>query len=210
VDDEEETYSFMKKLEKAEEFDFKDSREISRTEEAGWIEPSENAERFDLEKVTGTVKVQGFDLDEPPQPEPDAVEKALMRSDPTADYKRNRKDFGIICPICMGSGKCVECHGRGRRKLIFKCKNCGGTGKCPDCERDVNVRCPQCDEPISKFSDTCSKCGLTISCRKCGANLPAMATRCPSCKTDFKCRNCRKPIPSQYSLRCPHCNQWNG
>jgi hypothetical protein len=210
VDDEEDTYSFQNKLKDAKTFDFANSKEVIREEEAEWIEPTENADRFDLEKVTGTIKVQGFELDEPPPPDPKAVEKALKRSDPTADYRRNSKEFGIICPVCFGNGKCVECKGRGRVKLIFKCKNCGGSGKCPDCERDIDVGCPQCHEPLSKFSDTCLKCGLTVNCKICGSKLPTMATRCPSCKTIFKCKNCDKTIPLQYSLRCPNCNHWNG
>ncbi len=210
VDDEEDTFSFQKKLEGVKTFDFGGSAEVKRAEGADWIEPSLDAKVFDLEKVTGTVKVQGFELDEPTPPDEDAVEKALKRSDPNADYKRNSQDFGIICPICFGKGKCVECRGTGRRRLILKCKNCGGSGKCPECERDIEVRCPQCSEPISKFSDTCKKCGLTLKCHNCGSNLPAMATRCPSCKTEFKCNNCKKAFPTHFSLRCPHCNHWNG
>lgn len=207
--EEEDTYYFQKELSKAKEFSFSDSKVVDRSETAVWIEPTQDVEQYDLDSVKDTFKVQGFELDEPPPPDPDAIEKALKRADPIADFKRNREEYGILCPVCFNKKKCVECGGRGRKKLIFKCKNCDGTGKCPDCDRDIDVRCPQCEEPISKYSDRCLKCGLQFTCDSCGSPLPSMATKCISCKQEHKCKSCRKPYPRHYSWRCPHCHHWN-
>lgn len=209
VAENEDPFEFQKKLEKARQFSFSDSRNIERREDVDWIEPDENANVFDLEKVTGTVKVQGFELDEPPPPDPHAVEEALKRSDPIADHKRNRESFKVICPTCLGSGKCQGCRGRGRVKLIFKCKVCGGTGKCRDCDMDTGVNCSKCGEPVSRYADNCRRCGVQYSCPQCGRNLPAMATKCTGCHQEFICGFCDKPYPRHFSHRCPHCNAWN-
>jgi hypothetical protein len=209
VVDEEDPYEFQKELEKAKTFDFSDSADIERPDEAAFIEPTLEAKTFDLDNVTETVKVQGFDLKEPPKPAKDAERKALAKADPTADFKRNREAYGIMCPICKDSKKCIDCKGRGRVKLFFKCKTCMGTGKCIECDREVEIHCPQCREPMSKFSSTCNKCGLLIKCSVCSSPLPAMATKCMLCHAEFTCRNCGKPFPKQYSWRCPHCNFWN-
>ncbi|MFW3145391.1 MAG: hypothetical protein ACMUIE_01090 [Thermoplasmatota archaeon] len=209
MEDDEDPMEFRKKLEKAKTFEFSDSASIERSEEVEWIEPTLDVETFDLEKVTKTIKVQGYELREPEAPAPDAEKKALQRSDPTADFKRNREALGIICPTCKGTGKCPECKGRKRVKLIFRCKKCMGTGICPDCSSDLPVPCPQCREPISKFSSTCSKCGLLLHCPVCGSQLPAMATKCMHCSTEFLCHSCSKSYPRQHSWKCIHCGYWN-
>ncbi len=209
MSEEKDVDEFQKELEKAKTFSFSDSPKIERSEAVEWIEPTVDASRFDMDSVKDTIKVQGYELEEPEPPDPEAVKKAMRRSDPTADYRRNKNAYGIICPICFDSKKCVECNGRGRKKLFFRCKNCNGSGKCPECEKDIGVHCPKCDEPVSKYSDTCRKCGVRFSCPECSSNIPAMATTCVSCKTTFKCKYCGKPYPRQYSWRCPHCNHWD-
>lgn len=207
--DEEDPYELQKELEKAKTFSFSGSNDVDRSDSAEWIEPGLDAETYDLEKVTKTIKVKGFELEEPEPPEPDAEIKALQKADPTADYKRNREAYRIMCPTCNDTKKCQECKGRGRIKFIFKCKVCMGTGKCQDCDRDIEVQCPHCDEQISKFSPVCKKCGLSITCPVCNSRMPSMGTRCIMCQTEFRCDNCDKIYPRQYSWRCPHCSHWN-
>jgi hypothetical protein len=209
VAEEEDPYEFQKELEQAKTFSFSDFKEFGVSDEAEWIEPTMDAKTFNLDEVKDTIKVQGYDLKEPPKPAKDAEKKALARADPTADFKRNREAYGIMCPICKDTKKCQACHGRGRIKLFFKCKECMGTGKCQDCDREIEIHCPQCDKPISKFTSTCTKCGLLIKCPVCSSPLPAMATKCMMCRAEFKCKVCRKPIPKAYTWRCPHCNHWN-
>ncbi|MGA1820641.1 MAG: hypothetical protein ACMUHU_06500 [Thermoplasmatota archaeon] len=80
---------------------------------------------------------------------------------------------------------------------------------CQECDKEIEVHCPQCNEPVSKFASTCTKCGLLMTCSVCGSALPAMATKCLMCHAEFKCRNCKKPYPRQYTWRCPHCSHWN-
>ncbi len=209
VADEEDPYEFQKELEKAKTFDFADSKNVERSGDAAWIEPTLDAKTYNLDEVKDTIKVKGYELKEPPKPAKDAEKKALARADPTAEFKRNRKEYAIMCPICKDTGKCIECKGRKRVKIFFKCKTCMGTGKCQDCNKDVEIRCPQCSEPISKFTSTCTKCGLLIKCPVCSSPLPAMATKCMLCHAEFKCQSCGKPFPKPYTLRCPHCYHWN-
>lgn len=209
VDTEEDPFEFLKMLEKAKTLKYSTEEVVKRPENTGVIEPGLDAKTFDLDKVKKTVKVSGFELKEPPKPKKGAERRALKRSDRLADYRRNMLNYGILCRTCMGSGKCPECKGRGRVKLIFRCRGCGGDKKCPDCEKDAVVDCPQCKEPMSRFSDTCTKCGLLIHCPKCYSPLPAMSTKCMSCKTEFVCSSCGKPYPRPYSWRCPHCRHWN-
>ena len=40
--------------------------------------------------------------------------------------------FGDVCPICVGTGKCNYCFGRGYVSGE-KCYSCNGTGKCRAC-----------------------------------------------------------------------------
>ncbi|MFO8051338.1 MAG: hypothetical protein R6V01_06530 [Thermoplasmatota archaeon] len=207
--EDEDIYELQKELEKARTFDFEGFGDIDRSRSTGRIEPGQDSKTYDLEKVTKKVKVRGFELEEPKPPEPDAEERALRKADPTADIKRNREEYRVMCPVCRDTHKCQACHGRGRVKLIFKCKVCMGSGKCQECDKETRVHCPQCDEPISKFSPTCSKCGLLFSCPVCGSQLPAMGTRCMMCHTEFLCDQCGKPYPRHYSWRCPHCSHWN-
>jgi hypothetical protein len=209
VSDEEEIFELQKELGKAKTFSFSNSKNIERSDHAEWIEPTLDAATYNLDDVTDTIHVKGFDLKEPPKPAKDAEKKALARADPTVDYKRNREAYGIICPICKDTKKCPDCRGRGRKKLIFKCKTCMGTGKCSKCDEDIEVHCPQCEEPISKFTSTCRKCGLLFQCPVCGSALPAMATKCMMCHIEFECKMCGKSIPKQYTWRCPHCSHWN-
>jgi hypothetical protein len=209
VSEEEDTFELQKELEQAKTFSFSDSKEIERSDNAEWIEPTLDAQTYNLDDVTETVKVEGFDLKEPPKPEKDAEKKALARADPTADYKRNREAYGIICPSCNGTKKCQDCGGRGRKKLIFRCRTCMGTGICTKCDEDIVVPCPKCEEVISKFASSCRKCGLLFQCPVCNSTLPAMATKCMMCHSEFECKMCGKPIPKQYTWRCPHCSHWN-
>jgi len=208
-DEEEDPFGFQKELEKAKTLTLTVTKDFDVTEVTDWIEPSLDAKTYNLDEVTNTIKVEGYDLKEPPKPARDAEKKALEKADPTADYKRNRTAYGIMCPVCKDTKKCPDCKGRGRVKLIFKCKTCVGTGICTACDSDIEVHCPQCDHPISKYASTCTKCGLLMTCSVCGSALPAMATKCIMCHTEFKCRICKKPFPRQYTWRCPHCSHWN-
>jgi hypothetical protein len=209
VSDEADDFELQRELEKAKTLTFSESKTIERSDSAQWIEPSLETETINMDEVTDTIFYKGGELKEPPKPEKDAEKKALARADPTADYKRNREAYGIMCPICKDTKKCQTCKGRGRIKLIFKCKTCMGTGICTKCDEEVEVHCPKCDEPVSKFASTCRKCGTLFNCSVCGSALPAMATKCMMCHAEFKCRICDKPFPKQYSWRCPHCNHWN-
>ncbi|MBN1538790.1 MAG: hypothetical protein JW939_01495 [Candidatus Thermoplasmatota archaeon] len=209
MNEEEETFDLTKELRKARTMEFSLSEDFKAPEGADVIEPSLDAKTYDMDGVTDTIKVEGFELKEPPKPAKDAERKALERADPTADYKRNREAYGVMCPVCKGSGKCVACKGRRRRYLVLKCKECMGTGVCQYCDRDLEVACPQCGEAVSKFASTCTKCGLLLTCPVCGSPLPAMATICMMCQAEFRCRNCDKPYPRQFSWRCPHCGHWN-
>jgi hypothetical protein len=209
VSEEEDPFEFRRELEKAKTLDFSEVETIHRDDRTDSIEPSENAELIDLEKVKKTYKVQGYDLPEPKKPKPGIEKESLKKDDRTIDYKRNREGYRVMCPTCKGSKKCNNCGGRGRIKLIFKCKECLGTGICPDCDRDIKIKCPQCGKMVSEYSDTCYNCGLLFHCPKCYSSLPAMATRCMICKTEFECHKCGKPYPRAYSWRCPHCDNWN-
>lgn len=211
-DEEEDPFEFQKRLSRAKTLDFSDSGTFVREDDIRGektIEPDEKAEIIDLEKVTKRFKVQGYDLPEPRKPSPDAEREAIGRDDRTSDFKRNRKDYKVMCPTCLGSGKCQNCNGKGRVKLFFKCKVCKGTGKCPDCEKDQKINCPQCGEKISMYTDVCLNCGKFFHCPECQAPLPAMATRCMVCGTDFVCMRCDEHYPRAYSWRCPHCGFWN-
>jgi hypothetical protein len=209
VSDEEEDFELQRELEKAETFSFSDSKTVERSESASWIEPSLDAKTYNMDEVTDTISYKGDDLKEPPKPSKDAETKALARADPTADYKRNKEAYGIMCPICHDSKKCQECKGRGRIKLIFKCKKCLGTGICTKCDEEIDIHCSKCDEPLSKFDSTCRKCGTLYQCPVCSSPLPVMATKCLMCHAEFVCKICRKPYPKQYTWRCPHCFHWN-
>lgn len=209
MNEEEDSFGFQKELQKARTLEFSLSGNLEIPEGADIIEPSLDAKTYDLDDVTETIRVEGFDLKEPPKPAKDAEKKALEGADPTADYKRNRTAYGIMCPVCNGSGKCVVCKGSGRRYLILKCRECMGTGVCQECDKEVEVPCPQCGEALSKFASTCTKCGLLITCPVCGFPLPTMATICMMCHAEFTCGNCGRPYPRQYSWRCPHCGHWN-
>lgn len=201
--------SFRKRLEKAGEMDLSSSGNVVRDETAVWIEPDDEARTIEMDDVKGLIKVQGYDISDPEPPSPDAEARALRKADPTADYKRNAKAYGVMCPTCLGSGKCQECGGRGRVKLIFKCKVCGGSGKCQECKKESEIDCPQCGGFVSQYADSCMKCGLSFTCAECGAHMPAMGTKCISCMTEFKCPKCRKAYPRAFSWRCPHCKSWN-
>jgi hypothetical protein len=209
VSDEEDDFELQRELEKAKTFTFSEAKSIDRSEAAEWIEPSLDAKMIVMDDVTDTIVYKGGEIKEPPKPAKDAEKKALAHADPTSDYKRNREAYGIMCPVCHDSKKCIDCKGRGRIKLIFKCKTCMGTKICTKCDLDVEVHCPKCDEPVSKFSPTCNKCGTLFQCPVCGSQLPAMGTKCMMCHAEFKCRMCGKPFPKQYSWRCPHCFTWN-
>jgi len=210
VSDEEDPLSFRRRLEKASEMDLSAVASVERDDSSGWIEPDECASTIILDDVKGTIKVQGYDLEEPPKPAPDAERKALAKADPTSDYKRNRTGYKVMCPSCLGSGKCPDCRGRGRVRIFFKCKRCLGTGRCTDCDREGQVRCPQCQEWMSQYSDVCLRCGLSVRCPICGSPMPIMGTRCLSCKEEFICKGCSKPFPIAHSHRCPRCSAWNG
>jgi len=210
VVEEEDPFEFRKELEKAKTFDFAGSSTVERSKEAEWIEPAPDAGIFDLDSVKATIKVQGYEKEEPPPPDPRNVKKALERSDPTADYKRNRELYSIMCPVCWDTGKCQDCKGRGRRKLIFKCRTCDGTGKCRECDKDHDLDCPKCGSAVSRFSDKCTRCGNTFQCPDCGSTLPSAASMCPHCGVKFICDSCGKRFPKALSRRCPRCGHWNG
>jgi predicted RNA-binding Zn-ribbon protein involved in translation (DUF1610 family) len=203
--DEEDPLRFRKELEKASSQDLEGTGTFTVPESAPTLEREDDERMLLLDDVVSTVKVQGYDVEGPPPPAPDAEKKALERADPTGDYRRNRKEYRVLCPTCNSKGKCIVCKGRGRRYLILKCPNCEGSGKCPDCGREVDVPCPKCGSPISSLSDSCRKCGHFFACQKCGRSLPALATRCMSCGSEGKCMTCKRPVPAQYTRKCPHC-----
>ena len=201
--------SFQKKLEKAKTLDLSDAPVAEFKKGDDWIEPQRDVKIIELEKVKKRFKVQGYDLPEPEKPKKNAEKNALKRADRTGDYKRNRNNYRVMCPTCKGTGKCKVCGGRKRVKLFFKCKKCMGTGICTDCDRELKVKCPQCGNMISEYSDTCRKCGIQFQCPVCYSAIPAMATRCQSCGTEFNCKSCGKPYPRAYSWKCQHCKHWN-
>jgi len=203
--DEVDPLRFRKELEKARSQDFEGIRTFSVPEAAGTMETEGEEKELLLDDVVSTVKVQGYDTEDPLPPSPDAEKKALERADPTGDYRRNRKEYRVLCPTCNGKGKCMECGGRGRRYLFLRCKNCEGYKKCPDCGREVDVPCPKCGSLMSSLSDSCKRCGNFFACPSCGRSLPALATRCLSCGAEGKCFSCKKPVPVQYTRKCPHC-----
>jgi hypothetical protein len=209
VDDPDDPLAFRKKLENARFLDMSGITAVSESVVSGsFYQEPESVKLIELDNVVKRMKVQGYDLEEPKPPDPEAVKRALRKSDPTGDYKRNKAGYKILCPVCNDTHKCPKCKGRGRVKLILKCRTCMGTGKCQGCGQENDVTCPQCKKWISQYSDTCLKCGLSFRCPGCGSPLPAMATRCLSCKAEFKCRFCSKPYPRQFSWRCPHCAAW--
>jgi RecJ-like exonuclease len=210
VDDPEDPLAFRRMLEKARDLDLSGIDKVGeRVVSDSTYEMPDEVKLIDLDNVQARMKVQGYDLKEPDAPDPEAVSKALKKSDPTGDYKRNRGGYKVICPVCNDTHKCQNCKGRGRVKLILKCKVCMGTGKCQGCDRENDVTCPQCKTWISQYSDVCKRCGLSFRCPACGSTMPAMGTRCLSCKAEFKCSICGKPYPRQFSWRCPHCAGWN-
>ena len=211
-EEDDDPFAFQKRLSEAKTLDFSETKTFERSEDLyseKTIEPDEKAKIIELDKVTKTFRVQGYDLPEPKKPRPGAEKRALKKDDRTSEFKRNRKDYRVICPTCLGTGKCQNCNGKGKVKIFFKCKVCMGTGKCQDCDKDIEVDCPYCGNPISMYTDVCMKCGKFFSCPECQAPLPAMGTRCMVCKTEFNCKNCDKPYPVAYSWKCPHCGFWN-
>ena len=210
MEGEEDPFELTRRLERAGTVDRSNVATVERSDDIVFVEPDLGAKILDLQKVKKRVKVRGYDLKDPPKPKKDAEKKALKRADKTADYRRNRENYRIFCPTCRGSGKCPGCRGKGRVKLFFKCKRCGGSGICSDCGKDTMIECPQCHELLSKYSDSCTKCGLQFTCEKCYSPLPAMATRCMKCKNEYICNYCGKPYPRSFSWKCPHCGRWNG
>jgi hypothetical protein len=210
VDEQEDPLAFRKKLEKARPLDLSGVEKVSEQVRTDIIyEMPDEIELIELDNVVKRMKVQGYDLREPDRPDPEAVKKALKKSDPTGDYKRNREGYRVLCPVCNGSRKCPACKGRGRVRIILRCRTCMGTGRCQGCGRENDVTCPQCREWISQYADSCRRCGLSFRCPACGSPLPAMGTRCLFCRTEFKCLACGKGYPRQFSWRCPHCSTWN-
>jgi hypothetical protein len=63
----------------------------------------------------------------------------------------------IICPQCIGTGKCTEkitcnkCNGKGKNWLGIKCAKCNGNGylksktKCLNCNGSGYILCPKCN-----------------------------------------------------------------
>jgi len=210
VDEDEDPLSFRKKLEKAKTLDLSHVVAVRESMETdAMYEEPEEVKLIVLDKVQARMKVQGYDLPDPDEPDPDIVRKTLKKADPTADYKRNREGYKVLCPVCLDTRKCQTCKGRKRVKLVLRCKTCMGTGKCQECDSENDGTCPQCKEWVGQYADSCRKCGLSFRCPSCGSSMPAMGTRCISCKAEFKCSSCRKPYPRGHSWRCPHCGHWN-
>ncbi|MEA3557933.1 MAG: hypothetical protein U9R75_01640, partial [Candidatus Thermoplasmatota archaeon] len=68
VPSEEDPFELQKELRNAKTFDFEGSADIDRSGTREWIEPGLDAKTYDLDKVTKTMKVRGFDLEEPDAP----------------------------------------------------------------------------------------------------------------------------------------------
>lgn len=120
--------------------------------------------------------------------------------------KRNRKGYGIYCPLCLNTLGCNKCRGRGKRFIfIFRCKHCSGSGRCRSCKGDFVRPCPQCEKEISGYSLDCRFCGKRFRCPDCTAPVPLMATRCMSCKKEFICTGCGGRIPFNDDEKCPKC-----
>lgn len=112
-----------------------------------------------------------------------------------------------ICPDCNGTGKCLNCSGKGellckvcggngRYRATTNCSRCGGIQfrsgpKCHWCNstgRINGARCGHCGG-----LGHCSKCGgsgvqyQTITCKKCGGKGEVV---CNKCNGAGKCKTC--------------------